>query len=65
MGGDVIFKFTFSGPGCGEWSLAFRDQLRVLACKYASSSYGDYLAKLAEEFASDARNTISADASAA
>jgi glucose-1-phosphate thymidylyltransferase len=56
--------------GCIE-EIAYRmrfiglDQLRVLACKYASSSYGDYLAKLAEEFASDARNTISADASAA
>ncbi len=56
--------------GCIE-EIAYRmgfidlDQLRALACKYAPSSYGDYLTKVAAEFASDAPASLSADASAA
>lgn len=56
--------------GCIEeiaYRMGFIDlrQLNVLACKYARSSYGDYLARLAEEFASGARTDLAADASAA
>jgi glucose-1-phosphate thymidylyltransferase len=56
--------------GCIE-EIAFRmrfidlDQLRALASKYAPSSYGDYLAKLAQESASEPLTSLSAGASAA
>lgn len=56
--------------GCIEeiaYRMGFIDlrQLDVLACKYASSSYGDYLSKLAQEFAAEPPASLTADASAA
>ena len=56
--------------GCIE-EIAYRmgfidlEQLRALACRYAPSSYGDYLTKVAEESASATADGLSADASAA
>ena len=56
--------------GCIEeiaYRMGFIDlgQLRTLACKYAPSSYGDYLAKVAEEAANEPLANLSAGASAA
>jgi glucose-1-phosphate thymidylyltransferase len=56
--------------GCIE-EIAFRmgfidlAQLRALACKYASSSYGDYLLRLAEEFEAQPATGAAAGATAA
>jgi glucose-1-phosphate thymidylyltransferase len=56
--------------GCIEeiaYRMGFIDlrQLDVLACKYARSSYGDYLSKLAQEFAAASPAGVASDASAA
>lgn len=56
--------------GCIE-EIAYRmgfidlDQLRILACKYASSSYGGYLSKLALEFETESPVGVASGATAA